>query len=101
MTPPGGTSPEEIVLEHRLTTIENLITSGFTGVNGRLDVLNGQVKRNTDWRTDHTQLHAVADGVLAARTTLRRKDWAIISGLLAAAGTVSGIVFGVVALVVA
>lgn len=86
---------DEVALEGRLTRMEGLIETGFDGVHERLDRLNGQVARNTSWRIDHQQQHAVLDGVDAAQSALRRRDWAIISGLLMAAGVVSGIAFEV------
>lgn len=84
---------DQVALESRLVHLEESLRSGFAGVHGRLDTLNGQVGRNTSWRIEHQQAHAVDAGRVEERARLRRGDWAILTGLLGAAGVVSGIVF--------
>lgn len=87
---------DEVALERRLTQMEGTITSGFTGVHERLDRLNGQVGRNTSWRIDHAQDHAVEDGIDGAQETNSKAFWARMTALFAMAGALSGIVFSLI-----
>ena len=76
--------------------MESAIDAGFRGVNSRLDVLNGQVARNSEYRVDHSQAHAVSDSVTDATSALRRGDWARFTALIGIIVTLSGVVFKII-----
>lgn len=85
------TNIDPVSLEHRLTSMEAHIDAGFGGIITRLDTLNGQVAVNTAVRVSHAQEHAIADATRRATIALRRRDWALLAGLLGAVEVLLGI----------
>lgn len=79
-------------VQERLSRVEWKIETGFQGVHARLDVLNGQVVRNTQWRQEHEVLHAHSDGAADGQKALRASVYATLGLLCAIASTVGALI---------
>ena len=78
--------------QERLARVEWKIETGFQGVHGRLDVLNGQVATNSKFRQEHEVQHARADGRSEGQTALRGSAYIWIGLLCSVASVVGGLV---------
>lgn len=79
---------DAVSIEHRLTILEGMISTGFMGANGRLDQINGTVARHDRFIRDFELKAAEVKGFAEGRAALRKKDLAIVGGIIAAIGLV-------------
>ena len=73
---------DSVAIEHRLTNLENICASGFLGTNGRLDTINGSIGRHEEWIQEQRIKAAEARGFIEGRAALRKRDLAIVGGIV-------------------
>lgn len=88
-------------LEHRLTKLEHEVATaraemaqGFTGVNKRLDDLNGSTRKAHERMNVHDVAHAKADGAREEYMRLRLLDRSLI--VVSALAGVTAVIVGAV-----
>ena len=73
----------EVRLERRLSKIEWTIASGFESTHSRLDEINGAVSRHEKFIQDTKMEAKRVEGFIEGRSSLRKKDLAIVGGIVA------------------
>lgn len=89
---------DRLAIERRLATLEEAVRNGFgraddahARIDSKLDLQNGRVRRNEDWRHTHEQEHETRDEISKRTLTLL----SIIIAMIGAGSAVGGLIVGI------
>ena len=85
---------DETQLEHRLTIIEatgQATLAEMRRLTKQVAIQNGRVTKGEQWQQQHDLLVAHKDGVNEGKLSLRKRDYAIVMGMLTSAVGFTGI----------